>query len=101
VCFPVNVTLESESDLQKLSCLSLPIHTSANAASVGDRVDLDDYSLLGETTVFLGVTPCALAKLHGVTSQERVIFVMTAMRTSNLNIIFRILTHLCLPFQVW
>jgi hypothetical protein len=45
VCFPVNATLKSESDLYQLSYLSLPIHTSANAAQAGGRVELTGYSV--------------------------------------------------------
>jgi hypothetical protein len=46
VCFPVNATLETEPNLYQLSYLSLPIHTSANAAQAGGRVDMDGYSKL-------------------------------------------------------
>jgi hypothetical protein len=42
-CLPVNATLETEPKLCQLICLSLPIHTSANAAQAGGRVDLDGY----------------------------------------------------------
>jgi hypothetical protein len=43
-CFPVNVTLETESNLYQLSYLFLPIHTSAVTAQAGVRVDLNGYT---------------------------------------------------------
>jgi hypothetical protein len=45
-CFPVNATLEAESNLYQLNYLSLPIHTSANAAHARGRVDLAGYAVL-------------------------------------------------------
>jgi hypothetical protein len=45
-CFPVNATLEAESDLYQLSYLSLPIHISAKAIQAGGPVDLDGYKLM-------------------------------------------------------
>jgi hypothetical protein len=43
--FPFNAAPETESNLYQLSCLSLPIHTSANATQAGGRVDLDGYAI--------------------------------------------------------
>jgi hypothetical protein len=43
--FSVNATLETESNLYQLSYLSLPIHTSVNAAQAGGRVHLDAYNI--------------------------------------------------------
>lgn len=37
-CFPINVTLEAESDLYQLSYQSLPIHISAKAIQAGGQV---------------------------------------------------------------
>jgi hypothetical protein len=42
--FPVNATLEAEYNLDQLSYISLPIHTSANAAKARRRVDFDGYN---------------------------------------------------------
>jgi hypothetical protein len=47
VCFPVNATRE-------LSYLSLPIHTSANGAQAGGRVDFDCYALYSDVQLRLG-----------------------------------------------
>jgi hypothetical protein len=52
-CFPVNTTLERESNLYQLNYLSLMIHTSAKAAQVGGLVDLDGYNFINDSTFTL------------------------------------------------
>jgi hypothetical protein len=51
VCFLINATLVTESKLYRLSCLSLPIHTSAKAIQAGGRVNLDGYIMLSVSYV--------------------------------------------------
>jgi hypothetical protein len=57
VCFPVNVTRETQPNLYQLSFLSLPIHTSANAAQAGGWVHLDGYHVNERGIIFWDITP--------------------------------------------
>jgi hypothetical protein len=61
-CFPVNETLQTESNLYHLSCLSLPTYTSGNSAQAGGRAEFNGYmslpvdSVQSETTrVYKGI----------------------------------------------